>query len=68
MCGITGPCEKESCTWKEHHRATTEARAVLSWPLLERRGYLLEVEKRRGKAAVERLKQDMMRLFMKRVE
>lgn len=62
MCGIA-PCEKAECTWGPKFRAECEARWVLAQPLEKRRQYLTDVEKRRGKAATEKLKADIERLW-----
>lgn len=65
MCG-PNPCDKSSCTWSENWRRETEARAVLAMPLHNRREFLAQVEKRRGKLAAEALKTEMTKQFAKR--
>jgi len=62
MCG-RAPCKKPDCTWSEAFRAECEAKSVLRKPLEDRRAYLKDVEARRGKPAVERLKADIERLW-----
>ncbi len=62
MCGIA-PCEKAECTWGPKFRAECEARWVLAQPLAERRKYLADVEKRRGKPSTDKLKADIESLW-----
>lgn len=65
MCG-QHKCDKSSCTWGENWRRETEARTVLALPLHNRREFLAQVEKRRGKPAAEALKTEMTKQFAKR--
>lgn len=52
---------RPACTWSPEHRAACEVRAVLAMPGLEaRREYLRLVWKRRGSAAADALRADVM--------
>lgn len=55
MCGPR-PCDKPNCSWSEHFKAECEARQVAKMPAEWRKSFYLEVEKQRGKAALEDLK------------
>ena len=47
----------------ERYRAICEATSTLKTPIQQRRKYLDQVEKVRGKVAVEELKQEMVKQF-----
>jgi len=63
-------CSAESAhldTYSEEYRHACEIRFVLCMPTKERRAaYLALVETRRGKAAADRLRQDVLREWRKR--
>lgn len=53
------------CTWSETWRAECEARMVCTLPGLDRRrAYLAGVEKKRGKPAVEQLKDHIKQVWV----
>lgn len=55
MCGAN-PCSKPNCSWSEAWKAECEARMLASKPADWRREFYVEVEKKRGPAALADLK------------
>lgn len=60
MCGRS-PCQSQTCTWSEAHRAACEARAVMVWPREKRHEYYGRVKAMRGDAAAAALIADVNR-------
>jgi len=52
-------------TTSETWRAICEARTVMRWPKEKRAAYYEDVQKKRGRAALERLKADVNREWAK---
>lgn len=48
-------------TWTEEHRAACEARTVMRWGKAQRSAYYRDVEKKRGRPALDRLIADVKR-------
>lgn len=55
MCG-SAPCTKPNCTWSRQHLEACEAKTLMKWPAEKRAAYYAEVEKKRGRQALEELK------------
>lgn len=55
MCGAA-PCDKPNCTWSEPWKLECEARLVAKMPAEWRKDFYTEVEKKRGKQALDDLK------------
>jgi len=65
MCGAK-PCEKTDCTWGRKHLIECEARLVMTWPGDRRASFYELAEKKRGPAAVARLKAEVKRQWARR--
>jgi hypothetical protein len=50
----------------EEYRHACEVREIASWPLQARRAHITGVEHWRGKAAADRIKSDLLKLWEKR--
>ena len=54
---------REVSNFSEEWRAECEAREVLGWPKAKRLEHYAECAKKRGKAAAERLRANVVRLY-----
>lgn len=58
--------EKQGMLESEQYRHACEVRDILGRPLMERRELLADIEKKRGKVAADRLRDDMAKLWAER--
>jgi hypothetical protein len=66
MCGKK-PCSSQNCTWGEKYKHECEARAVARMHPDRRADYFTGIEKRRGAAAANRMRQDVRKLLDKKI-
>lgn len=65
---MNAPAIAEQSALTEAHRLACEVRLVLSWPLDKRRAYLADVQRHRGDAGVQYLKDAIQAEFYRRKE
>lgn len=55
--------EKQGALESEAYRHACEVRTIAEWPLQDRRDYIDQVEKKRGKKSAESLKDSLLKMW-----